>query len=221
MGLGLPSALHSAQRPSVSRVGSAYIGQPRTTEVAAIEPVVPTRPVAETTKTEMLLMKSNPVASSQSHIKLSTVCTDKEAQLECRNYSDHDGKILIVDDNHINLTILSVYMGKLGRAYETATNGKEAVDAYTRQPNHFKAILMDISMPVMDGLEATRRIRTYGQKNQLPAVTILALTGLSSESTHQEALSSGVDVFLTKPVRLKALSEVLESLRIFAPTTDV
>lgn len=112
-------------------------------------------------------------------------------------------------------------MGKLGKAYETARNGKEAVDTYTGQPNHFKAILMDISMPVMDGLEATRRIRAYEQKTQLPAVTILALTGLSSESTHQEeALGSGVDVFLTKPVRLKALSEVLESLKIFDTTAD-
>lgn len=119
--------------------------------------------------------------------------------------------ILLVDDNYINLKILSTYMGKLGRSYHAATNGKEAIDAYVRRPDQFVGILMDISMPVMDGLEATRHIRAFESKNQLTAVAILALTGLASDSAYQEALESGVDVFLTKPIRLKALSEVLES----------
>lgn len=125
-------------------------------------------------------------------------------------------KMLLVDDNHINLKVLSAYMGKLGRSYEAVTNGKEALDSYTANPGQFIGVLMDISMPVMDGLEATRRIRALEHKNQLPAVSILALTGLSSDSVHQEALESGVDVYLTKPVRLKALSDVLEKLKIIS-----
>ncbi|KAM4054577.1 histidine kinase-, DNA gyrase b-, and HSP90-like ATPase domain-containing protein [Hirsutella rhossiliensis] len=124
--------------------------------------------------------------------------------------------ILVVDDNHINLKILSAHMRKLGRAYETVVNGKEAVDAYTQNPTHWAGILMDISMPVMDGLEATRRIRGFEHRNQLRAVPILALTGLASDSAHREALESGVDVFLTKPVRLKALSENLETMKVLS-----
>lgn len=127
------------------------------------------------------------------------------------------GKFLLVDDNHINLRILSAYMGKMGRTYEAVINGKEAVDAYTQRPSDFSAILMDISMPVMDGLEATRRIRAHEHRNELCGVAILALTGLASDSTHQEALESGVDVFLTKPVRLKTLSQVLGSMGISPP----
>ncbi|KAF4506835.1 hypothetical protein G6O67_006876 [Ophiocordyceps sinensis] len=123
-------------------------------------------------------------------------------------------KILLVDDNHINLKILSAHMGKLGRAYEAVVNGKEAVDAYTHNPAQWVGILMDISMPVMDGLEATRQIRGFEHRHQLRAVPILALTGLASDSAHREALESGVDVFLTKPVRLKVLSANLESMRI-------
>lgn len=121
-------------------------------------------------------------------------------------------KVLLVDDNQINLKILCAFMKKLGREYEAVTNGKEAVDAFSNQPNSFAYILMDISMPVMDGLEATRKIRAYEQRSRLSAITIIALTGLSSESTHREALDSGVDVFLTKPARLKSLRDVLRSI---------
>lgn len=123
-------------------------------------------------------------------------------------------KILLVDDNHINLKILSAHMGKLGCMYESVVNGKQAVDAYARNPTEWAGILMDISMPVMDGLEATRRIRALEHRNQLRAVPILALTGLASDSAHREALESGVDVFLTKPVRLKMLSENMEKMRL-------
>ncbi|KAK5995104.1 Hybrid signal transduction histidine kinase A [Cladobotryum mycophilum] len=129
-------------------------------------------------------------------------------------------KILLVDDNHINLKVLSAYMGRLKHSYETATNGKEAVDKYLQHPYQFKCILMDISMPVMDGLEATRQIRAYEHTHHLPPAAILALTGLASDSTHQAALESGVDVFLTKPVRLKTLGEVLGSMNIITPDAN-
>lgn len=119
---------------------------------------------------------------------------------------------LLVDDNHINLKVLSAYMGKLGLAHATAVNGLEAVEAYAADPGRFAAVLMDLSMPVMDGLEATRRIRAKEAEGRLRPVRILALTGLASERTYQEALQSGVDVFLTKPVRLQVLSEQLDAL---------
>lgn len=128
---------------------------------------------------------------------------------------------LLVDDNVINLKILSAYIEKLGRAYQAVANGREAVDAYTQDPGRFAAVLMDLSMPVMDGFEATRQIRTHERRHKLPAVTILALTGLATDSAYQEALESGIDVFLTKPVRLKILGQELESRNIIpAPLTQ-
>jgi CheY-like chemotaxis protein len=130
-------------------------------------------------------------------------------------------RILLVDDNHINLKMLSAFMSKLGRAYGAAVNGKEAVDAYLCDPGQYAGIIMDISMPVMDGFEATRRIRQFEAQNQVvPPVAILALTGLASTTAHQEALESGVNVFLTKPVRLKMLSGVLESMEILPPREE-
>ena len=64
-------------------------------------------------------------------------------------------------------------------------------------------------MPVMDGLESTRRIRELERKLSLTPVPIMALTGLASSDTQKEAFASGVDIFLTKPVRFKDLSEKL------------
>ena len=100
-------------------------------------------------------------------------------------------------------------MAKLKLNYVTAVNGKEALDTYKQDASQFTAILMDVSMPVMDGLEATRQIRAYEWENKLKAVTVLALTGLASDRTHKEAFESGVDVFLTKPVRLQTLRHEL------------
>lgn len=119
-------------------------------------------------------------------------------------------EFLLVEDNSINLDILSIYMKKLGRSYHTATNGSLAVEAYKANPNHCKYIFMDVSMPVMDGFEATRCIRSYEREQQLKPCVIFALTGLASESAQQE-LGSGVDLFLTKPVKLKELGMILRS----------
>lgn len=65
-------------------------------------------------------------------------------------------------------------------------------------------------MPVMDGLEATRRIRELQKTRQESRLFIFALTGLASASTQKEAFASGIDLYLTKPIRLKQLTDVLK-----------
>ncbi|KAF5557310.1 peroxide stress-activated histidine kinase mak2 [Fusarium phyllophilum] len=116
-------------------------------------------------------------------------------------------QFLLVEDNPINLKMLTHFMRKLQKPYRTAVNGQEAVNAYKETPGQFKCVLMDISMPVMDGLEATRQIRAFEQYSGIAASKILAITGLGSESTREEATRSGVDVFITKPVKLRELEE--------------
>ncbi|KAH8649324.1 hypothetical protein BX600DRAFT_517697 [Xylariales sp. PMI_506] len=123
--------------------------------------------------------------------------------------SEHSSRFLLVDDNHINLKILASYMKKLGKPYMTATNGLEAVESYRREPDRYTCIFMDISMPVMDGFTATRRIRDFETENNFAPVTILALSGLASATAQQEAFGSGIDLFLTKPVKLKELGSIL------------
>lgn len=73
-------------------------------------------------------------------------------------------------------------------------------------------LILDISMPVMDGLEATRRIREHEQSKDIIPATVIALTGLASASVQREATAKGMNVFLTKPVSLAGLKSILTSL---------
>lgn len=130
--------------------------------------------------------------------------------------------VLLVDDNKINLNLLTMFMKKCGFTYEEAENGEEAVetfrkstigDAETPGPikKRFDYILMDISMPVMNGVEATKRIRKLEAKYKVPRTTVFALTGLASADARLDAMSAGVDMFLPKPVKFAELKTMIEN----------
>lgn len=68
----------------------------------------------------------------------------------------------------------------------------------------------DINMPIMDGLESTRQIRHFERSHKLSPVTVIAITGLGSTSAREEAFASGLDLFLTRPVRMNELAEILK-----------
>ncbi|KAH7018153.1 uncharacterized protein B0I36DRAFT_425266 [Microdochium trichocladiopsis] len=119
-------------------------------------------------------------------------------------------RFLVVDDNKINVQILSSFLKKLKKVHSTAMDGLEALEAYKTSPGHFDYVFMDISMPRMDGLEATRRIRMFEREQKFPRpAKIIALTGLVSEDMQKEAFASGIDLFLTKPVKLQQLKDLI------------
>lgn len=123
-------------------------------------------------------------------------------------------KALLVDDNEINLKLLTAYMCKLSLPHSTAMNGLEAVNTYSEALGAFDVIFMDISMPVMDGLTASREIRRFEKARPgISAAVIIALTGAASAEHRQEAFKSGIDLFLTKPVPMKKLKGILEDLK--------
>lgn len=128
--------------------------------------------------------------------------------------SNNKGPILLVDDNEVNLKLLVAFIRKAKITYEPVTDGLQAVQAYKRAitdpARAFKYILMDISMPVMDGVTATHEIREFERRNKIePPVTIIALTGQASGAMQQDAYKSGMDHFLPKPVRFKELLRLL------------
>ncbi|TVY79648.1 Peroxide stress-activated histidine kinase mak2 [Fusarium oxysporum f. sp. cubense] len=124
---------------------------------------------------------------------------------------DHAPRILLVEDNHINLKILAAYMKKLQIRYDKAVNGKEAVEKYTQPPGDFICILSDISMPVMNGFEAARLIRAFEREEGIKkGVPIFAISGLATEEAQREARGSGFNLFLAKPVKLHVLGEILK-----------
>jgi CheY-like chemotaxis protein len=129
-------------------------------------------------------------------------------------------RILLVDDNSINLQLLVTFMKKAKFPYAAASDGLEALNTYkaaassspsTMRPA-FDYVLMDISMPVMDGLTSTREIRKFEKENKLRPAKIFALTGLASESAQKEAFESGIDHFLPKPVNFRELRALVEKI---------
>ncbi|RSL48696.1 hypothetical protein CEP54_012793 [Fusarium duplospermum] len=120
-------------------------------------------------------------------------------------------RFLLVEDNIINMRILQAFMKKLGHVYDAATDGRQAVNSYKDGGGRYRCILMDISMPVMDGFEATRLIRGFEKEKRLPRCHIFAISGLASKEAQEDAFATGLDLFLSKPVQLKELSRILKS----------
>ncbi|RAL08742.1 hybrid sensor histidine kinase/response regulator [Aspergillus homomorphus CBS 101889] len=126
--------------------------------------------------------------------------------------SEEIPRVLLVEDNPVNMSLLRRIVGRRQPIHvHEAMNGKEAVDAVGSMPEGYHYIFMDISMPVMDGFEATRAIRVIEteRKTTSPA-KIIALTGLGSKEDVAKAYAAGVDVFVTKPVSLKKVMQLME-----------
>jgi CheY-like chemotaxis protein len=108
---------------------------------------------------------------------------------------DHQNHVLLVDDNSVNLNILSKVVQAAGCSSVTASNGLQAVAAFTTSTTPFDLILMDLSMPVMDGFTATRQIRAHELSidGLSRRARIVALTALGSATSRDEAFASGID----------------------------
>lgn len=121
-----------------------------------------------------------------------------------------DPFVLIVDDNQLNLRLLSFFIQRQSLKYHEAQNGQEAVDIFRAAGSSVRCILMDISMPVLDGIAATKLIRDMEQLDTKRARTpIIALTGLTSAASRSEAQEAGMDEFLTKPIQFSQLGGIL------------
>ena len=120
------------------------------------------------------------------------------------------GRALVVDDNSINVGVASGLLAKLGLEVTSAGNGAEALAVLEK--DHFDFVLMDLQMPVLDGLSATRAVRARGD-----VTPIIALTANAMHEDLQACLDAGMTDCLTKPLRLQRLIELL--LRVL-PTTD-
>ena len=118
-----------------------------------------------------------------------------------------DYLILVVDDMVDNLVIVSLNLQQQGYRAVTAANGEEAIRvAALSQPD---LILMDIGMPELDGLEATRRIRASGQ---LRAVPVIAVTAFATDGFRRAAYDAGFEGYLVKPIDFARLHELIRRL---------
>ena len=125
-------------------------------------------------------------------------------------FPDFSGKrVLVVEDNEMNREIAISLLEMHGFVVETAVNGKLAVDAFLSHPaGHYDAILMDVRMPVMDGLEATKNIRVSG-KEDARSVPIIAMTANAFDEDTRQSIASGMNGHLSKPVDMTLLLDTL------------
>jgi signal transduction histidine kinase/ActR/RegA family two-component response regulator len=123
-------------------------------------------------------------------------------------------RVLLCEDNHINTEIATILLKNKGLQVETAVNGAEGVKKFTEAENgYYDLVLMDIHMPLMDGYEATRRIRALNRRDG-KTVPIIAMTADAFEEKSQAGLKAGLNAYLSKPVDPKKLFRVLgEQLR--------
>lgn len=116
-------------------------------------------------------------------------------------------RVLVVEDNRVNQKLMMGILGKEGYQIELATNGQEALNLYKQK--QFDLILMDMHMPIMDGFQATRKIRQLELKNN-KHILIFALTASDDPREIQGAHNAGVDEILRKPLNLPAFKDILK-----------
>jgi CheY-like chemotaxis protein len=113
--------------------------------------------------------------------------------------------VLLVEDNVVNQKVASRMLDRLGYAHEVASDGRAATEAVAAK--RYGAVLMDCQMPGMDGFEATEAIRDMERgKRHTP---IVAMTAMAMKGDEANCLAAGMDGYLAKPIKLKALRDVL------------
>ncbi|MCF7928718.1 MAG: response regulator [Spirochaetales bacterium] len=133
--------------------------------------------------------------------------TKRESFFHYKN-SNQQYTLLIAEDNEINRLVIERSLKKLGYRYESALNGQEALNRL--QKKRFDMVLMDIQMPVMDGYEATKRIRAIREGPSPSGIPIIAMTAHAMKGDRGKCLDAGMDDYIAKPIKPQAITEILE-----------
>jgi CheY-like chemotaxis protein/HPt (histidine-containing phosphotransfer) domain-containing protein len=118
------------------------------------------------------------------------------------------GSVLLVEDNAVNQKVAVRFLERMGCKVRVADNGAEGVKAWQEGP--FDIVLMDLQMPVMDGLTATRKIRELEREKSVRTTPIVALTANAMSGQLERCLEAGMNGFLTKPLEIARLHEALD-----------
>ena len=119
------------------------------------------------------------------------------------------GRVLLVEDNAINQAVARAMLQKLGMEVVIASNGQEGLNRFMADRG-IGIVFMDVQMPVMDGFEATRRLRQFEAEQSLPSTPVVALTANAMAEDRAACLSAGMDDFLSKPMTKAALRDMIE-----------
>ncbi len=158
---------------------------------------------------------SKPLFYSELHRCLYTIVAAEEEEKESdgeRKGKRNTGRILLAEDNELNQEIAKMILEDAGFSVEVASNGQIAVDMLQKsEPGYYHLVLMDVQMPVMNGYEATKSIRALGNPG-LSSIPILAMTANAFEEDKKEALESGMNGHLAKPIDVEVLFDTLDKI---------
>ncbi|KAJ5504760.1 CheY-like superfamily [Penicillium fimorum] len=198
-----------------------------------IIPVVPltTAKLPSTTQIQVF-SKTETIPSALTPDETNTTQPQSQAQPENKNtlvdrtvntvIGSEGLRILLVEDNPINMALLQKLVARRHPSIlHAAVNGQEAVEAVKKLPEGYHLIFMDISMPMMDGFQATEAIRALElEQHSISPARIIALTGLGSDEHVMKAYAAGIDMFVTKPVSFKQITRLIDDVKNHAPWTD-
>ncbi len=136
--------------------------------------------------------------------------TSKDDNSKPKTKDFNGKKVLLVEDNLLNQHLTSKILIKEGYATDIAENGKVGLDLFMK--NAYDLILMDIQMPVMDGIQATRLIRKYEKENNKKKIKIIAVTAHTKDGERQKLFNAGLDMYLSKPFKSEELIGIIAGL---------
>lgn len=159
---------------------------------------------------------SKPLFKASLHSVLETALTRDASRKEepsAAERFDLEGKrVLLVEDHDLNVEVASYLLESKGIEVDTAENGLIAIEKFAQAPcHHYDAILMDIRMPIMDGLTAARSIRQM-QKETAATIPIIALSANAFDEDIGKSLAAGMDAHLGKPIEAAELYRLLSEL---------
>ena len=126
-------------------------------------------------------------------------------QYSVREEMKQSVRLLLAEDNLVNQKLATMMLQKAGYSVEVVGNGKLALETYTQNPDFYDTILMDVQMPEMDGLEATRQIRSAGH-----TVPIIAMTANAMKGDREKCLEAGMSDYISKPIKRDIVFKILE-----------
>jgi two-component system, sensor histidine kinase and response regulator len=138
------------------------------------------------------------------------------ATVACPGFSEVEGslRLLVAEDNPVNKKVAAAMFGKMGHRVTLVNNGLEAISEWNR--TQFDLIFMDVQMPEMDGLEATRQIRKQESGKGIRS-RIVAMTANVLEGDRELCLAAGMDDYVSKPISHRTLAGVIERMTIKVP----
>ena len=157
-----------------------------------------------------VLEPSETVEKKESHLPILEEPVEELPGVDRKDFATYAGKqVLVVEDNKINQKLILTLLASSGIELEVADDGLVALEKLRDPSKHYDLVLMDINMPRMDGLEATREIRKDPNLREVPVV---ALTASTSEEEVEKILESGMNAYLDKPI---VLGKLLHIFKIF------